>query len=1277
MNIPTKYLDDFEKRVGIQQENTQAPAPTPAEPPPMPEKNMMAVVNQPEFTKAFPNATAFLEGIKDSVTFGASSPSKTRDLLSAEGMAEAAGMVVGEIPFWMVGGGVAKTLISKGIKAGRRAAQAAEGVGVFGKTVKLLKNHGVAIGEAGTAVGVDVGRATIGGDEDALSPFRLAVDVSVPFAQSLMKIGKTRGVRKAQLEEQAVAATRMAEAREKFMQNVHNPIPKVIGDTPEGIRYIKQRELDEVFKALPDEDAQAAQELSKVFTVVSGDEKHVENLMDLYRQGAPLDEIKHLHNIDDIADYKMLKSKYPINNPETNQWKIRAEQRQDQDTYIVKEMLIMNQRGKQGVMVPEIPTDDAIGLAKKRPSEQMSETLNGLDDTGMLEQKMQKSISGGSQSSEELVRDRLRKVPLVQPPLNRVDGVIKNFVDRVSQWAVVNKAIISSGRVLEGMGESGRMLKGLAENARYEAHAWFGQAQADMLNAFGQLKTADEYAEFVRAVNSGEDASSEVVKTAIDAYKVHQKFIEQNLIKQGTKVMMADGTSKNLGEVLQANFFPHTHKWDDILKDKDMTEEILRQLNTAYPGKFDTLSAPETLKQYVKKMQSMRMPRFSSLFERNINMPGWLGDPTTLALRGENGYKADVQDAVLGFMEDAYTMVAMNKHLGAPKGYSFTDTDLMTDLTPIHAMVKGIMEGRDVPFKNPQAVERAARRGDTTAKSIIDEVKEQYLDKHYQRDIPWKVRGLLNGIAEEGYDAEHAKDILMNIMGAKYYGHNERAVSKFLRDYNIVTKLGTLAVENIGQASFTITKTGFVNAAKALKDVVFNWKDSQEFARMSGVLVEDALRGLEADAGRSFAGSFLQKSGFRATETLLRTHAAISGKYYVKELIEKIGKNPTDVTSIRQLEKLGFNTSLFVKDGSLTEYGVNSLNSLRGTGDAALGKVIEKMAGFETSRQTQFLADILDMPSVAAHPLGKVMLQYKSFLINTTKFVLRDVMDEAKNGNYRPLVRMVSTGIAMGEITQNARALVAGEDPSTRGQVGWIRELISDDIPHEEDAAIEYLGKKWSNSDIASRLVENMIGIGYGGAFMSMMQSAMVGGKLRMLEFAAGPSVSTAVDVAQGVVSAVKGNPEQLARRVIREGTAAASGLVPFKGAAFAGSALGKNLQIASTPTQGQLERSAYVTADEYRELAMKDVEKRYREVRNRAKDAVMQGRQSEAVQFINQWNQGVAKELGILREAGALNYGTMQSIVFDRKDIAKVMQGEPEEPTPFQSTVARVQARF
>lgn len=326
--------------------------------------------SRPEFARAFPHLAAFTEGLTDAVSLGMVKPTQKRDFLSTEGAAEVAGMIVGEIPFWLTGGFVAKKLIGVAV----RTANAGKMSAAFGKTVKLAQKHGVEIGEAAGAIGVTAGRDVVSDDPaDDLTPFNVAIDVSLPFAMSAVKLGKRFGARKKELQAKVASAAKSRRAHERFVANAHASESEVrklaVSDaaSDSDIHIAREADLNNAFDSFRPEDAKIGAEMENLFTVHGGDNAgHLEMLYALFRQGAPLDDLYLLHHADDIADYLQLQRTYPINRPAIKTWEDVAKERKSTDMLLVKELLRGRMRSHRSITKPTIEGDD-LKAAAKRP----------------------------------------------------------------------------------------------------------------------------------------------------------------------------------------------------------------------------------------------------------------------------------------------------------------------------------------------------------------------------------------------------------------------------------------------------------------------------------------------------------------------------------------------------------------------------------------------------------------------------------------------------------------------------------------------------------------------------------------------------------------------------------------------------------------------------------------------------------------------------------------------------------------------------------------------
>lgn len=418
-------LEDFERRQG----RSSAPDPAPAA--------EDEGGGRSGFAQAFPHLGAFTEGLTGSLTLGAVKPTQQRDFLSTEGAAETVGMIVGEVPFWWVGGRVAKTLITaaRGTKAMTTSA-------AFGKTVKVAEKHGKEVGEAAGALGVTTGRDIMSDDpRDDITPFQVAIDMSLPFASSVVKVGKRFGERKKELANAAKHAARMARAHERRIRNAHaakspadiraerqKDLDVVLGETSvhdarqadleaafpspstevsrtvpqtsslsaSELAELKQKDLDAVFDAMDPEDASVVREMEELFTLRSGDEAHIEEILTMYRQGAPLKDLLNLHTKDDIADYLALSRKYPINKPAVQTWEEVAARRKDSDMLMVKELVIGRMRPLKNVQRPVLEGADAVSAARRpaSPQDNVAKVTRTIDHSAMPETYMVKCPGG-------------------------------------------------------------------------------------------------------------------------------------------------------------------------------------------------------------------------------------------------------------------------------------------------------------------------------------------------------------------------------------------------------------------------------------------------------------------------------------------------------------------------------------------------------------------------------------------------------------------------------------------------------------------------------------------------------------------------------------------------------------------------------------------------------------------------------------------------------------------------------------------------------------------
>jgi hypothetical protein len=1264
------------------------------------------------------NFDAFFQGVEsgviDALTLGVVQGDVPKGM--AGGAGQLVGLIAGEIPFFLIGGTIAKAAVKGSVYAAKIAAKAPR---MFGASV-----------EVATAMGVDVGRSTIGGEEDVFTPLRIGANVALPFAGSLLR----KAVKKPKP---------WSERTWSYIEGTGPTTQKMDTLTRHDaaaamVHGAKEADLLHAFKALDTDDAQVIIARQSLYNYKSGDPVHIEQLMDLARQGAPMDDLFTLPHPDDIIDYVRFSS-IPQGRNKTSavsRWKSR----EGKDLSIVKDQLTARYRdapSKGQIYDAAIPFEDTAAALrtgdmgelarpfKKSGSGYVRPPHTGADqvikDTVIKTFPGFRSVFGGSgQSPEdqlEIARELLTHPAMIDIPIDKKSAFVRNYMDKMASAPIIDRSIVTALRHLQAVGPEGRQIAGYLENARRWSKARVGESHADINNAAEAIGLDNaKWVEVVRGLDTGLESSDKAVNDMIKSFRFHTEYISKALDSQGVKVKMADGSIQPL--VGRDNFFPHKHDWTAVHNDQSLLERIAGVIEKSEElegvVRKTNMKPKKMVEMYLRSQDNARMPRFQMLYERNLNLPGWLGDPSTAATRGK-GYATDVMDSMHEYLENAYTMVSHNRHMGAPKGMDWADDlNFWSNLEPVHRKIKDIIEGAEyaikkgeksgvtltlaeqAQFPNVAAVVKQARRdlesnmpglspppsGTSTAVNMLKSVDMDLAVKgKLAKDVakaPWKLQPFLVSYAEKGGDLDTALSIISHVQGATSYGAGRRNLSRRVRDFNIVTKLGVMVAENMGQISFTATKMGIRNTLKAVKDIVnpATREATLESVTRWGVLVEDAVKVLEAESGRNFTGRFLTGIGFRWSEKYLRATAAVAGKYHVEELLTKLAKGPgsTALTrmswrkTVRQLDKYGIKKQTLIKEGTsdLTVNGQRIVDSVvrEGTDDAML-KAVHELAGFEGARATQFLADVMDNPVSWQSPEGKMLTQFKNFVTNSTKFAMRDILDEIAHGNPGPAVRMLITGIAIGEITQDLKDVVTGRDPLKRGQEGYVRGVISEmfglkSLPDNDQELFRVLGQKISTNDLASRSLENILAVGQMGMFWSMMQSAVSGGTLRVMQFAAGPTIDTALDVARGVTEVVGGDPDRLLRRGLREGLPAAGAGLPGP-LPFAAAALGRHLQTAAVPTKPQQERSFYVTADEAREIAERQVLRRYNNVRAAAVEAVENDNQKEAIRLVSDWNNQLGDEMDDLIIMGALNMTTAQKISFSHDDLRRLLGYQPD----------------
>lgn len=170
-------------------------------------------------------------------------------------------------------------------------------------------------------------------------------------------------------------------------------------------------------------------------------------------------------------------------------------------------------------------------------------------------------------------------------------------------------------------------------------------------------------------------------------------------------------------------------------------------------------------------------------------------------------------------------------------------------------------------------------------------------------------------------------------------------------------------------------------------------------------------------------------------------------------------------------------------------------------------------AGQQMVDKTQFQVRPIDLPVAWNTPEGKVMTQFKSFGFRQADFVKKEILDKIVKGDLKPLARFLLIGTIANEISNNAKS---------------------------------FLGRKERPQDIATRIIQDLPGLGYYQDAVEAISYGMSYPKAMfpaIFDFVAGPTLA---DVRKGVdntASALQGNPKPLIKETVNS--------IPFVGRPF------------------------------------------------------------------------------------------------------------------------------
>ncbi len=363
---------------------------------------------------------------------------------------------------------------------------------------------------------------------------------------------------------------------------------------------------------------------------------------------------------------------------------------------------------------------------------------------------------------------------------------------------------------------------------------------------------------------------------------------------------------------------------------------------------------------------------------------------------------------------------------------------------------------------------------------------------------------------EDPTEKRLAHEIVSRQLGALQTAAFGEQVFTKLAKLEVITKLALGAVAQPSQMLSAVVRTGWRGAFKNVVRAMADDPEALDFALRSGVI----LRSIVRESEQSLTGGetdFLKRVMFTQFDMKSRVFGALQGasfaEYQGGQLAKFVGMKPSAFTT-RQIQKI---------EEKLVGLGLNPAEIVKRGGYLTEDELLK--AGQTVSTDVNFWGDSLELSAFFRHPVGRFITQFKSFGFQQSKlmkdFVVKPALEWAESGGKRgdigPLTRMALTMPAGGEIITDLKKFIRGRtrsDPPV--------ERVMNNIANAAG-----FGLAWDAYDATKYGVSGAMG------------------------FLTGPIVGTQAKGMAALGSAVRGDPEKLARFSIETGLPAAVALTP------------------------------------------------------------------------------------------------------------------------------------
>lgn len=299
--------------------------------------------------------------------------------------------------------------------------------------------------------------------------------------------------------------------------------------------------------------------------------------------------------------------------------------------------------------------------------------------------------------------------------------------------------------------------------------------------------------------------------------------------------------------------------------------------------------------------------------------------------------------------------------------------------------------------------------------------KRIFGERDHLHDFPTKAKQLLGQI--ESTDGSKAADEAL-ILVKDFVGINpadptmNSAIMRTLSNMQGL-KLSGSAFRNFTQQVNTAMRGDFGSLAKSwglyIKDGELNGYNVRELAKDIAsaadlALYDSSLYRAHDTFGRVVEGT-LKYTGFSGTERLNRTFTGIAGAVYADKQARRLldgGKHAS-----QRLLELGIDPDIVRQNGGISQQDM-------------------LLAGRRFIDETQFRTRAGDLPFFAQDPMWKFLLQFRTFTINQTRFILREAQRRPLRLGAFALTAMPAVGMAADLMQDAALELLPWFEPRER-----------------------------------------------------------------------------------------------------------------------------------------------------------------------------------------------------------------------------------------------------